>query len=533
MKLSFKDYKEKMQGCWMGKNIGGILGAPFEGLRQINNVEYYSQDLQGDPPANDDLDLQLVWLNAVEEYGSKVNASILGDYWLSYIIPDWVEYGAGKNNLRMGLLPPISGYLDNAYKDSDGCFIRSEIWACLAPGNPDIAVRYAYEDGIVDHSGEGLYGELFCAAVQSSAFVEDNTERLVKIGLSYIPENCDVAKAVNVAINSYKSGRTWKKARIDVLTAVPGTFGVQTCPIDEIPSDVPVGKPGYDTPSNIGIIMIGWLYGKGDFGNSICIANNCGEDTDCTAATLGAILGITKGIAGIPQKWIAPIGDKISTCCINVLNGGITIPSTVTELTERLLRITPLFLGPKICDILCEGGFTICIKSGDDLICNNKVQFIKGINGQGKPTSLSIAELTKSPFIVRYIFSTFNVDLDYVSEPYIKLNQEKKIKLIIYSNRNNQNHQWITVKWYTQEGIQISPSYQSFFLKSTYLEKTEIEYTVIMSKPVAEKTELIADVSVHGRHTDGLIKVIFIPNENYIDDTNDNAAVKESGKIEP
>ena len=57
-----------------------------------------------------------------------VDAEILGEYWLSYIVADWSEYGAGKNNLRYGLVPPISGWYRNHNKDSCGCFIRSEIW---------------------------------------------------------------------------------------------------------------------------------------------------------------------------------------------------------------------------------------------------------------------------------------------------------------------------------------------------------------------------------------------------------------------
>lgn len=139
MKLDFQTYRDKMIGCWAGKNIGGVLGAPFEALRQYNEIEYYQQDLTQGPPPNDDLDLQIAWLAAVERYGRNVNASILGDYWLSYIIPNWVEYGMGKANLRAGFVPPISGALDNDYKDSNGCWIRSEIWACLAPGNPALA----------------------------------------------------------------------------------------------------------------------------------------------------------------------------------------------------------------------------------------------------------------------------------------------------------------------------------------------------------------------------------------------------------
>lgn len=326
--------------------------------------------MKGNPPANDDLDLQLVWLNAVERFGNKVNASILGEYWLSFVTPDWVEYGAGKNNLRMGIVPPLSGYIGNPYKDSCGCFIRSEIWACLAPGNPEIAVRFAYEDATVDHSDEGLYGEIFCTAVQSAAFVEKDRDTLISIGLSYIPTECGVAKGIRTALDSYQSGVSFVEARKNVLTMVPGFFGAQFTPVRDLENDVPVGKAGWDAPSNIGLMIIGWLYGEGDFGKSLCIAVNCGEDTDCTAATLGALFGIIQGTKGIPQKWIEPIGDIINTICVSVINGTITIPKTVTELTERLLRVTPLFLGSKICDILSgTDRYTINMVETHELYC--------------------------------------------------------------------------------------------------------------------------------------------------------------------
>lgn len=87
---------------------------------------------------NDDLDLQLVWLNAAEEYGKNVNAEILGEYWTSYVTADWSEYGAGKNNMRYGLMPPISGLYKNHNKDSCGVSsgVRSgPVWL------PDIPIR--------------------------------------------------------------------------------------------------------------------------------------------------------------------------------------------------------------------------------------------------------------------------------------------------------------------------------------------------------------------------------------------------------
>ena len=88
MILDFNTYREKVKGCWIGKNIGGVFGEPYEVKRQWNDVTFYSQDLSMGPPPNDDLDLQIVWLAAVERYNRQVNASILGDYWLNFVTPN-------------------------------------------------------------------------------------------------------------------------------------------------------------------------------------------------------------------------------------------------------------------------------------------------------------------------------------------------------------------------------------------------------------------------------------------------------------
>lgn len=106
MFLSYRQLKEKILGCFNGKNIGGTLGAPFECLRQINDVDFYVQkDIRSNPPPNDDLDLQIVWLNAVERFGAGVDHEILAEYWLTYIYPRWSEYGTGKANLIRGFPP--------------------------------------------------------------------------------------------------------------------------------------------------------------------------------------------------------------------------------------------------------------------------------------------------------------------------------------------------------------------------------------------------------------------------------------------
>ena len=42
MELTFKSYRDKVLGCWAGKNIGGVLGAPFECMRHVNDCLLYT-----------------------------------------------------------------------------------------------------------------------------------------------------------------------------------------------------------------------------------------------------------------------------------------------------------------------------------------------------------------------------------------------------------------------------------------------------------------------------------------------------------
>ncbi len=66
--LGRKEYRDKVYACWLGKNIGGTLGAPYECGKYVNNLTFYDP-VPTEPLPNDDLDLQLVWLQMLEERG--------------------------------------------------------------------------------------------------------------------------------------------------------------------------------------------------------------------------------------------------------------------------------------------------------------------------------------------------------------------------------------------------------------------------------------------------------------------------------
>lgn len=92
----------------------------------------------------------------------------------------------------------------------------------------------------------------------------------------------------------------------------------------------------------MGFVVLGLLYGEGDFKRSLLLAVDCGDDTDCTGATLGALLGIRGGMAVIPEDWRAYIGDGIKSICLT--NGHGAFPTDCTQLTDCICNLLPTTL---------------------------------------------------------------------------------------------------------------------------------------------------------------------------------------------
>lgn len=327
--LNERDYYRIVYGGWLGKNIGGTLGAPVEGVKELLELTFYPE-LPNGPLENDDLDLQLVWLHALEQYGPGLTSRELGQEWLQHIFFPYDEYGYALTNLRRGLIPPVAGSFNNPFTNCMGSPIRSEIWAMAAPGMPEKAACYAYQDAIVDHAGgEGVFGEMFFAAIESAIFFEKDRDRLIEIGLKYIPHDSRTCKAVNDLIRWYREGKSWTEARTLILENH--------------------GNDNFtDAPQNIAFTILGWLYGH-DFEDAILKAVNCGYDTDCTAATLGAILGMLLGPEGLPDKWVKPVGDRV---VVSPPIKGFPAPKDLDELTRRTIRMGKQILAASDANIL-------------------------------------------------------------------------------------------------------------------------------------------------------------------------------------
>ena len=444
------EFRDRVYACWLGKNIGGTLGMPFEGRQTIHTLTFFDP-VPKTPAANDDLDLQLLWLKALEERGTNINARILGEYWLKYVPVNWNEYGTGKVNMKDGFLPPLSGHFRNEkWRNSNGAWIRSEIWACLAPGCPSIAVRYAYEDACVDHgASEGTYAEMFTAAVESAAFVEHDRDKLINIGLSYVPANSNLAQVLRVAVDAHKKGLDLASAREAVLKASEPTGWFQA-------------------PRNVAFTMLGWLYGGDDFGSSICDAVNCGDDTDCTGATLGSIFGIIHGGKCISDKWRAPVGTTIQ----NVAISGFKAPADLDELTDHTIAMTKKVLKANNAPVAITSAPTNLSKKAKLQLENPK---------------LARELWARSPFKLVYDLGSVRATFDYKSDPNLRPGETKHVDLVLENTTKSQAN--AAIVWKAADGLSIDAKNSGITLKP----KAKATVTCAITQP-----KLDADSVLHG-----------------------------------
>jgi ADP-ribosylglycohydrolase len=313
--------RDRIHGGWLGKNIGGALGGPFEGWTRQRIAQAYGEitDYVKKPPStlNDDTAYEIVALRVVEQKGRDFTARDLGLEWVERIPTSYTAERVAIENLKRGIMPPDCALTDNPYREWIGAQMRGEVWGLLCPGRPADAVEYAYRDAVVSSERNGVYGELYDAALVAAAFVESDPRRLVALGLGFVPARSRFAEVVRDSIAWCDESSSWLEAWEKAERSHAGRYH----PVHTFPA--------------ICAVVIGLLFGKGDFERSTCITAMCGLDTDCSAGQTAAIMGVILGASAIPPKWKDPIGDDFETFVVGYER---LKTSEVAEWTWRLSR---------------------------------------------------------------------------------------------------------------------------------------------------------------------------------------------------
>lgn len=327
--MTTNDYAERVYAGVLGKIIGVYLGRPFEGwsheeiLERLGGIEYYVNNRPGMPPlivTDDDISGTFTFPRALEDY-HQVTAERIGRIWLNYIIENrtilwWGGRGISTEHtaylrLREGLHAPASGSAElngSVVAEQIGAQIFIDGWAMASPGDPDRAVALATAAARVSHDGEAVHAARVLAAMEAAAFVEPRIDRLLDIGTGYVPADSAIARMIGDLREWHagtsggtggagRRGGDWHAA----FGRIRERWGY-----DRFPGDVPVVP-------NHAVIILGLLYGAGDFSESLRIVGTAGWDTDCNAGNLGCLLGIRNGLAAFDggRDWRGPVADRL------------------------------------------------------------------------------------------------------------------------------------------------------------------------------------------------------------------------------
>lgn len=321
---------DRIAGGWYGKLVGNQLGRYVEGKsfeeiqQKYGLIEYYLQIPDGFGP-DDDPEYLVLDLHTVRTHGIDLRSDDLALEWLEHLTLVFTAEKVALENMRRGLMPPLSAMFKNPYQEWIGAQMRGEFWGMIFPSLPELSVKLAIIDATISHSGNGVYGEMFISALTSILFTEDSVERGIERALGYIPPDSLYFKAIKSALNRVKS-KSWKECILEIYSKYKDYSPVHVLP-------------------NAEIVVTALL--SESFEEGITIATNAGMDTDCNAGSVGSLLGVLEGYKNIPTKWLVPLKDTYKTrlkdMTITYINdiGIIKISKIVNmtyEITKRILE---------------------------------------------------------------------------------------------------------------------------------------------------------------------------------------------------
>jgi len=271
-------------------------------------------------PMDDDTNYVVLAQILVDTYGRDFTPYDVSRVWLDYQKKDaycTAERVAYRNFIN-GYVPPQSACYQNPFREWIGAQIRGDYYGYVNPGNPALAAQMAWRDASISHVKNGIYGEMFVAAMLAAAAVTADRPQIVRAGLSQIPHTSRLYEAVELVLKQFEAGEKQQNVFKNIHRKYDEHDSHDWC----------------HTISNAMIVTAALLYGNGDFGRTICMAVETGFDTDCNGATVGSILGMANGAASIPEYWSAPFHDTLQTSIFGV--GDVSILACAQKTMEHI-----------------------------------------------------------------------------------------------------------------------------------------------------------------------------------------------------
>ncbi|MFF8954017.1 ADP-ribosylglycohydrolase family protein [Streptomyces sp. NPDC014940] len=346
------DLADRVHGGWLGRIAGNMLGKPVEQgeVWTRERIDRYLREADALPltdylpepadPADaaalrpewrqcvrgrvrgscrdDDVDYAVLGLHLLETHGFGFSTEQVGDLWLLRLpyLQTFTAERAAYRNLANGLKPPLTATYDNPYQEWIGALIRADVHGWTCPGDPRRAASLARRDAVLSHTGNGVYGAMWAAALIASAFIARDVREALQSALAVIPASSRLARTVRRVMSLHEARLSWEETLDTVSGETAGLGWIHTVP-------------------NAAVLTAGLLYGGGDFTRTVALTVRGGLDTDSNGATAGSVAGVMTGAAAIPARWTEPLRDTVRSAVFGF--DGVRI-SALAERTVRLAR---------------------------------------------------------------------------------------------------------------------------------------------------------------------------------------------------
>ncbi len=305
--ISKEKLMDKIKGGWAGQVIGCTYAGPTEFRFNGTMIQEYVPIKWPDgyikwyyenvPGLYDDIYMDLTFVNVFDRLGLDAPVDSFAMAFATAGYPLWHANQAARYNILQGIMPPASGHwLNNPHADDIDYQIEADYAGLMSPGMPNTAAEISDKIGHIMNYGDGWYGGVYVGAMYALAFISDDVEFVVTEALKVIPEQSLYYKCMSDVIRWHKEfPDDWKRTWFECEKKWSSDIG---CPDGVfVPFNI-------DAVINSAYILIGMLYGNGDFYQTIDISTRCGQDSDCNPASAGGILGAIIGYNQIPAYWM-------------------------------------------------------------------------------------------------------------------------------------------------------------------------------------------------------------------------------------
>ena len=354
---------DKVSGFWIGQLAGNYMGFPFENVyvdepcpflvdryytwQDDASIRMNREDLRGFVPilaagfegafSDDDTDIELVTLHAVEKYGLDITYPEITAMWKQHINRKiWVANRTARDLMEKGYVAPDTGRKENNpnWFQIDPQLVN-EIWSAFYPGMTDKAAARAEWGARITNDDWGTHPTIAYAVMYSAAFFEPDVEKLVQMAIEAVPDEGPFAEGMRDVVRWHRQYDDWRRTRRRIHEKY---WAYQK---DDYKAPVSV----VSSLQNRLCGMMAILYGDGDFMKTTGIAVSAGYDCDNQGATCAGLIGVRNGAGCIPDrltknflrhgKWKEPFNNQY----VNYSRDGLPIVTKISDIVERIARI--------------------------------------------------------------------------------------------------------------------------------------------------------------------------------------------------